>query len=364
MDVEREDAITPAMDRRFAWPGYDTAFVIDLLATVGPFNVNDMYGRPFTAAMIANARASGITGCNATVNGSGVGDPAFVETVSNIAFWEREFAAHPDVLLKVRGVSDLKEAKRTRRLGVILGFQDGTMFGNDVTRVDLFYHLGVRIVQFTYNVRNLLGDGCLEPANGGLTSFGRACIARMNELGVLVDLSHVGRQSSLDAIRTSSRPVAATHTGCSAIAEMPRNKPDALLKEIADRGGVVGIYLMPYLRNEGQPRGDDVLRHIEHALDVCGEDHVGIGSDNSITPIDLTPEFRKAHAESIQTRRRLGISAPGESEDVFTYVPEFNAPRRLELIADALAKRGHGSSRIEKIVGGNWMRLLGEVWRA
>ncbi|MBV6522048.1 MAG: hypothetical protein MNPFHGCM_02192 [Gemmatimonadaceae bacterium] len=345
------------------WPGYDAAYAIDLLATVGPFNVNDMYGRPFSATMIENARRSGMTGCNATVSGSGVGEPAFIETAGNIAFWEREFAAHPDVLLKVRTIADLREAKRTRRLGVVLGFQDGTMFGNDPAYVDLFYHLGVRIVQFTYNVRNLLGDGCLEPSNGGLTTFGRACIGRMNELGILVDLSHVGRQTSMDAIRASTRPVAATHTGCAAIADMPRNKPDAILRAIAEGGGVVGIYLMPYLRTSGQPGSDDVLRHISHAIDVCGEDHVGIGSDLSITPIELTAEYRKAHAESIRTRRQLGISAPGESEDVFTYVPDFNSPRRLDLIADALASAGHSSTRIEKIIGGNWMRLLGEVWR-
>jgi membrane dipeptidase len=184
----------------------------------------------------------------------------------------------------------------------------------------------------------------------------------MNELGILVDVSHVGRQTSVDTVRTSTKPIAATHTGCAAVADMPRNKPDVLLKEIADRGGVVGIYLMPYLRTEGQPHADDAIRHIEHALQVCGEDHVGIGSDLSITPIELTPEFRRAHAESIQTRRRLGISAPGESEDVFTYVPEFNAPRRLDLIADALARRGHSEARIEKVVGGNWMRLLSDVW--
>lgn len=346
------------------WPGYDAAFAIDLLATVGPFNVNDMYGKPFTVAMIDNARRSGITGCNATVNGNGVGDPAFVETVSNIAFWEREFMAHPDVLLKVRTLADLVEAKRSKRLGVILGFQDGTMFGADPSRVDLFYHLGVRIVQFTYNVRNLLGDGCLEPSNGGLTTLGRACVARMNALGMLVDVSHVGRRTSMDAVLASTKPVAATHTGCAALAEMPRNKPDELLKAIADRGGVVGIYFMPYLRTGGQQHGDDVIRHLEHALSVCGEDHVGIGSDQSITPIELTDEYKAAHVASIRARRQMGISAPGETEDVYTFVPEFNSPRRLELVADALVRAGHPSARIEKIIGGNWKRLLGEVWSA
>ncbi|HSA56516.1 MAG TPA: membrane dipeptidase [Gemmatimonadaceae bacterium] len=349
---------------RSSWPGYDSAIVIDLLASVTPFNVPDMYARPLTPGMVENARGSGITAVNATCSASGVGADSFIGTVSNIAFWEREFAAHPDVLMKVRTVADLREAKRSRRVGVILGFQDATMFDLDVSRVDLFHHLGVRIVQLTYNLRNLVGDGCLEPGNAGLSVFGRQVVRRMNELGMLVDVSHVGRQSTTDAIAASTRPVAATHSGCAALNDVPRNKPDAILRAMARKGGVIGIYLMPFLRAQGQPNADDFLRHVSHAVNVCGEDHVGVGSDLSITPLDLTPAFRATHADFVRARRAAGISAPGEAEDVFNYVPDFNSPRRMDLIADALAKAGHGSARIEKIIGGNWMRLLGEVWQA
>lgn len=345
------------------WPGYDNAIVIDLLASVTPFNVPDMYARPLTPEMVENARRSGITAVNATCSASGVGADSFIGTVSNIAFWEREFTAHPDVLMKVRTIADLQEAKRSKRVGVILGFQDTTMFDLDVARVDLFHHLGVRIAQLTYNLRNLVGDGCLEPANGGLSAFGRQVVRRMNELGMLVDLSHVGRQTTMDAINASTAPVAATHTGCAALNDVPRNKPDTILRALAQKGGVAGIYLMPFLKAQGQPNADDFVRHVSHAVNVCGEDHVGVGSDLSITPLDLTPEFRAKHAGFVQMRRAAGISAPGEAEDVFNYVPDFNSPRRMELIADALAKAGHGSSRIEKIIGANWMRLLGEVWK-
>jgi membrane dipeptidase len=346
------------------WPGYASATVIDLLASVTPFNVPDMYARALTPEMIENARRSGITAVNATCSGSGVGPDAFIETAANIAFWEREFDAHPDVLVKVKTLAGLRDAKRSGRVGVILGFQDATMFDLDVSRVNLFYDLGVRIVQLTYNLRNLLGDGCLEPHNAGLSVFGRRVVARMNELGMLVDLSHVGRQTTIDAIAASTRPVAATHTGCAALNDVPRNKPDNILKGIADRGGVVGIYLMPFLRAQGQPRTDDFVRHVMHAVNVCGEDHVGVGSDLSITPLDLTPEFRAKHADFVRLRRQAGISAPGEAADVFNYVPDLNSPRRMELIADALARAGFTSARIEKIIGANWLRLLGEVWRA
>jgi membrane dipeptidase len=345
-----------------AWPGYDDAIVIDCLANVTYFNSPDQYAKPLSPDMVEHVRASGITAVNATCSSSGVGAPSFIGTVTNIGYYEREFVAHPDAIMKIRTVADLREAKRTKRVGVILGFQDATMLDADLSRVNLFHSLGVRIIQLTYNLRNLLGDGCLEPANSGLSTFGRRVVERMNEVGMLVDLGHVGRQTSADAVKASTKPVAATHTACSALNDVPRNKPDALLKAIADTGGVVGIYLMPFLRTGAQPNADDVIRHLSHAVDVCGEDHVGIGSDLSITPIDLTPEFRAKHADFVRGRRRAGIMAPGEDENVFNFIPEFNTPRRMEQIAEALAKAGHGSSRIAKIIGGNWMRLLGEVW--
>lgn len=344
------------------WPGYNDAVVIDCLANVTYFNSPDQYVKPLSPDMLENARKSGITAVNATCSGGGVGAPAFIQTVQNIAYYERELAAHPDVLMKIRTLADLKEAKRSGRVGIILGFQDAVMLDADVSRVDLFHSLGVRIIQLTYNVRNLLGDGCLEPANSGLSTFGRRVIERMNDVGMLVDLGHVGRQTSADAVKASKKPVAATHTGCASLNDVPRNKPDALLKAIADTGGVVGIYLMPFLRSGTAPNADDVVRHIGRAVDVCGEDHVGIGSDLSITPLDITAEFRAKHVQFVQNRRRAGIMAPGEDENVFNYVADFNQPRRMELIADALAKAGHGSARIAKIIGGNWQRLLGDVW--
>jgi membrane dipeptidase len=345
-----------------AWPGYEGAIVIDNLATPGPFNVGSMYDRPWTGEMIANARASGITAVNVTV---GLPTPTspFEATARSLAFLGREIDEHPDVFLAVRTVGDIRRAKETSRLGLIAGFQDAVMLEADVSRVDLFHGLGVRIIQLTYNLRNLVGDGCLEPDNAGLSAFGRSVVARMNAVGILVDLSHCGRRTTDDAIAASGKPVAITHSGCSALADLPRNKTDQQMKRMADKGGVIGIYTMPFLRVTGQPTANDFVRHVEHAVQVCGEDHVGVGSDNSITPLEITPAFRAQHAEVVRARRRRGISAPGEDENVFTYVPDLNSPRRMEQIADALAARGHSSARIEKIIGANWLRLFGQVWR-
>ena len=345
------------------WPGYDKAIVIDNLATPGPFNVPNGFEKPYSDAMVANALASGMTAVNVTISGGGaLGAMAFESSVRNIGFLESEFDRHPEAFMKVKGVADIRRAKELRRLGLIPGFQDATMLESDVSRVDLFHQLGVRIIQLTYNVRNLLGDGCLEPANAGLSAFGRAVVTRMNHVGMLVDVSHCGRQTTLDAIAHASRPIAATHSSCAALNDVPRSKTDDQIRRLAAKGGVIGIYMMPFLRASGQPTSEDFIRHIEHAINVAGEDHVGVGSDNSITPLTLSPEFRALHAGFVKQRRAQGISAPGEDENVFNHVPDLDSPRRMDLIADRLSARGHSSARIEKIIGGNWLRLFSEVW--
>lgn len=186
---------------------------------------------------------------------------------------------------------------------------------------------------------------------------------RMNELGILVDLSHCGQRTTADGIQTSKKPVAITHAGCSALVPLPRNKRDEELRLLAERGGVVGIYFMPFLREQGQPMAEDVIRHVEHALNVCGEEHVGVGTDLPISPLELTADAIMRHRQELEERRRAGISAPGESPDVFLYVRDLNAPRRLAQLADLLLARGHSTSRVEKILGGNFLRLFGEAWR-
>lgn len=345
------------------WPNYDKAIVIDNLATPGPFNVPNGFERPYSAAMVANALASGITAVNVTISGGGaLGATAFESSVRNIGFLESECDRHPEAFVKVKTIADIRRAKESRRLGLIPGFQDATMLESDASRVDLFHQLGIRIIQLTYNVRNLVGDGCLEPANAGLSAFGRAAVARMNQAGILVDVSHCGSQTTLDAIAHSTRPIAATHSSCAALNAVPRAKTDDQIRKLAAKGGVIGIYMMPFLRATGQPTGADFVGHVEHAIDVAGEDHVGVGSDNSITPLELSPEFRALHAGFVRQRRAQGISAPGEDENVFNHVPDLDSPRRMDRIADLLAARGHSSARIEKVIGGNWMRLFGEVW--
>ena len=356
--LERAPAPSPRAARL-----YQRAIVIDALSLPGGFEPGlDLYA-PLTPRMIEDVRACGITAVNATFGAVGNLPNAFEETFAVLAAAERELEAHPEVFLKVTRARHIEEAKASQRLGLIYGFQDGSMLGTDVNRVDLFYRFGVRVIQPTYNTRNLLGDGCLEAANAGLSTFGRQVIERMNALGILVDLSHCGQHTTADAIAASSQPVAITHTGCQALADRPRNKRDAELRALAQKGGVVGIYFMPFLRMSGQPTSADAIAHLEHALNVCGEDHVGIGTDGLTSGIEVTPEFREYFRKSVEKRRGLGVSAPGEDENVFTFLPDLNTPRRLETFADQLIARGHSETRIEKILGGNFARLFREVWK-
>jgi len=338
------------------WPGYERAVAIDCLASPGPFNTPDATANPLTPEMVANAKASGITAVNLTVSSA----PNVAATFRDMGYWERELQAHPDVLMKIYSVADLRRAKETRRLGLIYGFQNATMLEGDAANLDVFQRFGVRIIQLTYNDRNLLGDGCLEPANAGLSRHGRDVVARMNELRMLVDLSHCGLQTTADGIATSSRPVAITHSGCRGVFDHPRSKTDDILRALANKGGVIGIYMMPFLNAQGQPTAADLIKQIEYAVKVCGEDHVGIGSDLSITPHVVNAEYETKHRRFVEGRKQRGIAAPREED--YMFVKDLNTPRRLELIADQLLTRGHSATRVEKIIGGNWMRVFGEVW--
>ena len=342
------------------WPGYAEAIVIDALGGPGEYNAEPL--APLSAKALDDVRASGLTAVNLTVSGVGSYARDADETIRNIAYWNAQIAAHPEHLLQVRSAADLAMAKQSGRLGLVYGFQDATPLGEDPDRVALYDDLGVRVFQLTYNRRNLIGDGCLEPGNAGLSALGRTLVERLNERHLLIDLSHAGERTTREAIARSAKPVAISHTGCAALAALPRNKTDIELRELADKGGVVGIYLMPFLRTQGQPTAEDLVAHIEHALQVCGEDHVGIGSDGTISPIDFNDAFKRKHAADVADRRSRGISAPGEDADVYTFLPDLNTADRLATLAALLARRGHSDARIGKIIGGNFARLFRETW--
>ena len=352
-----QTTVTPAAARAI----YAGSISIDALANPGAMNVPWPPRGPLTAGQRDNIAKSGLTALNVTVSADDV-----EATTRNIALWTGEAATYPQLLSIVRRHDDLARAKKDGTLGLILGFQNTEMLGRDLGRLDMFRQLGVLIIQLTYNIRNLIGDGCLEPGDAGLSELGRQAVAKMNALGIAVDLSHCGTRTTATGIEASTRPPLITHSGCREVYRHPRSKEDRELKAMADKGGVLGIYLMPFLGGAEGPKkastGDAVIRHIEHALKVCGTDHVGIGSDMSVSPIEETPEYLKAERAFAEGRARGGIQAPDEDRPL--YIPDLNQPRRLELIAERLAARGHSAAVIEKVIGGNFHRVFKEIWTA
>ena len=332
---------------------YSKSIVIDSLC--GPFNDMDS---PPTAETLAAVRQSGITAINFTISA-----PGFEDTMGSLATVQELVDLHPEAFMVVRRHSDIARAKRENKIGIMPGFQYTAFLEENVERIGMFRQLGVRIMQLTYNNRSIFGDGCLEPGNAGLSKAGVSAIKKMNEIGVAVDLSHSGYRTTSEGIAQSAKPVLISHSGCAAVYAHPRNKPDEILKALADRGGYFGVYLMPYVvASPTVPTREHVLDHVIHAINVCGADHVGIGSDGAIQKTVLTAEQKAAFDKDIARRKQLGIGAPGE--DRYPYVPDLTGPDHMQVIASELAKRGQPAAVIEKVLGANFARVIGEIWGA
>jgi membrane dipeptidase len=334
---------------------YRDAFVLDA-NTLASFGLQ--FAGEDERAMVADLRESGLTAFKSTLGGA---TGTFEEAVADVAAADGVIETRPDLFLKVRTAGDLTRAAKERKVGVIYSFEAASPLGDKVERVELFRRLGVRVMQLTYNRSTPFGVGCLDGEAGGLTALGREAIAKMNELGVAVDLSHSNTQTTAEGIAASTRPPVVTHAGCRAVFMHPRNKADREMRALADKGGVMGIYMLPYLTaSPKQPLREDFVRHVEHALDVCGEDHVGVGSD---VPFQRVEQADIAGMmEEMARRKAAGIGAPGEDRPL--YIPDLNTPRKMELVAAALLARGHSRGVVEKVLGANFRRVFGEIWAA
>src|SRR4029453_14482329 len=192
---------------------------------------------------------------------------------------------------------------------------------------------GVMTVQLTYNNRNLSGDGSLEPDNAGLSKLGKATIERIEAEKQLLDLSHGGARTMAEAAAFAKRPLVISHTGARALTDHPRNTADATIKAVADKGGVVGVYFMPFLTLDSRPKGEDLLRHVEHIANVAGQDHVGIGRDNGPLPMLLDAAAKERLRKWALERIKAGIAAPGEGVDVYPMVEAYNSVDRYRRFA-------------------------------
>ena len=339
---------------------YERAVVIDAMGTIGDPDGTALEAPP-SERLLRDLHASGVTAVSMTLSVGSNGD-RLSKALQRVAIFDEKVAAAPDVLLRVRTAADLGTAKKTGRLGLIYNVQDTSLLENDLTRVALLHSLGLRQMQMTYNVRNLVGDGCLERGNAGLSNLGRDLVAELGRAGVVMDLSHAGQRTIAEAIAEAKAPPVISHTGCRSLNDHPRNVYDAELRALAAKGGVVGIYFMPFLVERGVARKEDLIRHLEHAVNVCGEDHVGLGTDGMVSARVIDDAYRESLREDYESRVKQGIAAPGEGPDAYQLVLDYNEPRRMQRLAEDLSARGWSHGRICKLLGSNFARVFNEVW--
>jgi membrane dipeptidase len=305
------------------------------------------WGRP----VFEDMRKGGLTAANCTVS---VWED-FRGTVHNIAQMKTHIRDNADLLALVRTTADIEQAKRDGKTGVILGFQNAHAFEDHLGHVEAFADMGVRVVQLCYNTQNLIGTGCYEP-DGGLSGYGREVVAEMNRVGIMVDLSHVGAKTSEDAILASKKPVTYSHCLPAGLKEHPRNKSDEQLRFIADHGGFIGVTMFPpFLKRGIDSNVEDYVEAIDYVIDRVGEDCVGVGTDHTQ---GYGQEFFDHITHDKGRHRRLtdfgtvlnpvGIRTIGEMPN----------------LTDAMAHAGWSSRKIEKVIGGNWLRVFKDVWGA
>lgn len=310
----------------------------------------------YEPSLVREMLASGIDSITVTLcDPKPAGAEALELAVNGLLEYDRYLAAHPDLFVKATSVAQVDEAVDSGRMAVFYLYQNSVQFGDDLDRVDLFYRLGLRSCQLTYNERNRAGVGCRAAGDdGGLTGFGRALIERMNGIGMLVDLSHANMPTMADAIAHSRSPVHVSHTACDDLYPHERNTTDRNLRALAERGGVVGIcQLRPFLTSDKPGSIEDYLDHIDHAVRVAGVEHVCIGSDRDHRVIEMTPDY------VAELRSEEGAQVQGSELPYF--VPELNGPRRMEAVWDGLVRRRYSEDEVERIMGLNLYRLVADV---
>ncbi|MBC7781427.1 MAG: membrane dipeptidase [Proteobacteria bacterium] len=304
----------------------------------------------------------GVTACAPTVGSTASAG----ETLRNLGAWLRLIDARADLTL-VRESADIVRAKDEDRLGLIFHFQGADPIEGDLDLVDAYAALGVRVVQLAYNVRNRVGDGCEEPADAGLSNFGRDLISRLNESGIVVDGAHSGVRTTLEAIEVcgkSGKPFVFSHANPHALHDHPRNVTDVQMKACAATGGVIGINGFPwFIGASPRPTLADYIRHVDYAVERVGIDHVGLGLDyfEGMHPVAADEEASKFYQQQVAVRRWGAATYPPPP---YYYPAEIATPRAMPVLTEALQARGWGDADIVKVIGGNWLRVYRLAWGA
>ncbi len=326
--------------------------VIDMLAPLKLDFRPEAFAEPLSEQGAAAFRASGITGFHHSVGFAG--PEAHTDVLAYLAAWQGFVGRNADHFRLVDGVADLDRAKAEGKSAVIVGVQNAEHF-RSVEDVKLFHQLGQRCAQLTYNSQNLLGSGGTERVDGGLSDFGAAIVQAMNEVGMLVDVSHCGDRTTLDAIALSAGPIAITHSNCRALNDHPRLKTDEAIRALAAKGGVIGITgVRNFVRDREPTTIEHIVDHIDHVARLVGIEHVGIGSDADLDgyddmPADQREQLRGLYKSSYAFRERLDTDG-------------FDHPRKIYDLVAALLRRGYSDDHIGLVLGGNFRRLLATAW--
>ena len=296
---------------------------------------------------LEEVRRGGVHGINATC---AVWEGT-LETIRNIGDWLVLQNDSPDLARLVTSASEIREAAADGVVGVVLGFQNTSPFEQDYSTVEIFHKLGVRIAQLTYNIQNYVGGSCYDPDDSGLTRFGGRIVEEMNRVGMLVDLSHVGNRTSLDAIHHSIKPVSITHANPLWFSDTPRNKPDEVMQAVVDRGGVVGACLYPNVIGGAETTREEFCDMVIRLVDQLGPDHVAIGSDSA-----------RNWDSSYVTFLRDGRWKPKQNVQWPEWSAWFQSPEDFPALANALSDRGLPDEVLTKVLGENWLTLFETVF--
>ena len=280
------------------------------------------------------------------------------ESLDSIVRWRELIAENNDIAKIVTTVAEMKEARKQGQLGIVLGFQNSSFLQGRLGYVELFANLGVRVAQLTYNIQNDIGGSCYDPHDSGLTRFGQEVIAEMNRHGMVIDVSHVGNRTSLEAIHESSLPIAATHANIYDLIQHPRNKPLDVLKPLAARGGMIGLTTYHNLTRGYIASPEDWAEMVARSADMLGIDCIGIGTDANQRGTD---EYREWMRKGRWSRRpQIGASPPPGVQP--SQRPEwFQGPQHFNRLGEALLARGFSPEECGKVLGGNWSRFYEKV---
>lgn len=301
--------------------------------------------------VIDEVRSGGVNVVHATV---GVWED-LAGAMTRIGAFRHLCRNNADAIRVVTNASEMRRAAADGVLGAVLGFQNSTMLGDDPEMAQIFADVGVRVVQLTYNIANHLGSSCWEPVDGGLTRAGRRMVAALNDAGVLIDLSHVGNRTSAEAVYASSQPTAVTHGNPLWFWNSPRNKPAALLEAVASRGGVVGCTLYPLFIGGADVNRADYCAMIARLAEQIGVDHVAIGTDAVLG-------WRQGELGWMRSGRWDRPADPAEVPDFPPWPSWFQGPKDFASLAQGLQDAGFSTEERAAVLGGNWLRLFGEVF--